>query len=84
MELYEQMMSVNYLGTLYSAMAVAPLMKQQSSGGRLMFVSSLAGLAGKEGGRGQACFVVLRTVQYITVILAKSYCTVLCLYLGIW
>lgn len=46
-EMYERMMTVNYLGTLYSAMAVAPLMKQQSSGGRLMFVSSLAGLAGE-------------------------------------
>jgi NAD(P)-dependent dehydrogenase (short-subunit alcohol dehydrogenase family) len=46
LEMYERMMSVNYLGSLYAALAVAPLMKQQQGGGRLMFVSSLAGLAG--------------------------------------
>ncbi len=45
----EQVMRVNYLGSLYSALAVVPLMKQQQSGGggRLVFVSSLAGLAGE-------------------------------------
>lgn len=47
-DMYERMMQVNYLGSLYSAMAVVPFMKQQQSpaGGRIMFVSSLAGLAG--------------------------------------
>lgn len=46
-ESYEQMMRINFLGSLYSAMAVAPLMKRQG-GGRILFVSSLAGLAGEQ------------------------------------
>ena len=45
-EMYERMISVNYLGSLYAVLAVAPYMKRQESG-RLMLVSSLAGLAGE-------------------------------------
>ena len=47
LDMYERMMRVNYLGSLYAAMAVTPFMKsKQQDGGRIMFVSSLAGLAG--------------------------------------
>lgn len=42
--MYESMVNINYLGSLYSALAVLPFMKQQGYG-RLIFVSSLAGLA---------------------------------------
>jgi NAD(P)-dependent dehydrogenase (short-subunit alcohol dehydrogenase family) len=47
LDMYERMMRVNYLGSLYAALAVTPFMKsKQQDGGRIMFVSSLAGLAG--------------------------------------
>lgn len=42
--MYESMISINYLGALYSALAAIPLMKEQAAG-RLIFISSLAGLA---------------------------------------
>jgi 3-dehydrosphinganine reductase len=42
--MYESMVNINYLGSLYSALAVIPYMKRQGEG-RLMFVSSLAALA---------------------------------------
>lgn len=42
--MYESMVNINYLGSLYSSLAVLPFMKEQGCG-RLIFVSSLAGLA---------------------------------------
>lgn len=42
--MYESMVNINYLGALYSALAVLPFMKEKGFG-RLIFVSSLAGLA---------------------------------------
>jgi 3-dehydrosphinganine reductase len=48
---FESMTKINYLGALYSALAVVPIMKNQKSG-RLIFVSSLAGLMGLIGFSG--------------------------------
>jgi 3-dehydrosphinganine reductase len=50
-KMYENMININYLGSLYTAMAVVPMMKEQRSG-RLMFVSSLAGLTSVIGFAG--------------------------------
>ena len=49
--MYENMININYLGSLYSAMAVIPFMKERNSG-RLVFVSSLAGLTSVIGFAG--------------------------------
>ena len=48
---YESMTSINYLGVVYSTLAAMPFMKPQKSG-RLIFISSLAGLAGMIGFAG--------------------------------
>lgn len=47
-EMIEKQMSINYLGSLYSAIAVLPIMKSQRYG-RIIFISSLAGLAATIG-----------------------------------
>ena len=44
-EIFEQMMSVNYLGTVYTVKAVAPLMQDQGHG-HIVMISSGAGLVG--------------------------------------
>jgi len=45
---FDRLMRINYLGSAYTARAVAPYMKQQGSG-RICFVSSMAGLFGMVG-----------------------------------
>jgi len=45
---FERLMDVNYMGTLYSIQSVLPYMKKQNSG-KLVLVSSMAGLAGIVG-----------------------------------
>jgi len=47
-EQFEQCMKINYLGTVYSVRAVAPFMKAHN-GGRIVMVSSMAGLSGVIG-----------------------------------
>ena len=49
--IYQDMININYLGSLYSALAVIPYMKNNKSG-RIIFVSSLAGLCGMIGFAG--------------------------------
>ena len=51
--MYERMMRVNYLGVLFSTLAVAPMMKKQGFG-RLIYISSDAGLANIIGFAGYA------------------------------
>jgi 3-dehydrosphinganine reductase len=48
---YESMARINYLGAVYSALAVIPAMKRQGYG-RILMVSSLAGLTGLIGFAG--------------------------------
>ncbi|XP_076343366.1 3-ketodihydrosphingosine reductase [Tachypleus tridentatus] len=48
LEDFQRMMSVNYLGSIYTTRAVLPYMKAQRKG-RIVFVSSLAGLLGLYG-----------------------------------
>jgi 3-dehydrosphinganine reductase len=45
---FEKMMQVNYLGHVYGARACVPFMRK-AGGGRIMLVSSMAGLAGISG-----------------------------------
>jgi 3-dehydrosphinganine reductase len=45
---FDMAMKINYLGSIYSCLAVVPKMKAQRSG-RLIFISSLAGLSGIVG-----------------------------------
>ena len=47
-EIFEQMMSVNYLGTVYTVKAVVPLMQDQGHG-HIVMISSGAGLVGMFG-----------------------------------
>ena len=47
-EIFEQMMSVNYLGTVYTVKAVVPLMQGQGNG-HIVMISSGAGLVGLFG-----------------------------------
>lgn len=51
--MYERMMRINYLGSLYATLAVIPLMKKQKFG-RLVYVSSLSGLTSMIGFAGYA------------------------------
>jgi 3-dehydrosphinganine reductase len=45
---FERAMKINYLGSIYSCLAVIPKMKEQRNG-RLIYISSLAGLSGLIG-----------------------------------
>ncbi len=47
-EIYEQLMSTNYFGSLYFAHAIAPIMRD-AGGGRLVFIASGAALIGLHG-----------------------------------
>ncbi len=47
-EIYEQLMSTNYFGSLYFAHAIAPIMRN-SGGGRMVFIASGAALLGLHG-----------------------------------
>ncbi len=51
LQMYENMVKINYLGSLYATLVVAPIMKAQGSG-RIIYVSSLAGLTGMIGFAG--------------------------------
>jgi len=53
LNMYEQMVRINYLGCLYASLAVIPFMKKAGSG-RIIFVSSLAGLTSMIGMAGYA------------------------------
>lgn len=46
---FQRMMNVNYFGCVYTAHAAVPHMQKQKTGGRLVFVSSMAGLLGTHG-----------------------------------
>jgi len=43
---FERLMRINYIGAVVTTKAVVPYMKKQALGGRLIFISSMAGLAG--------------------------------------
>jgi len=47
LDIFERLMNANYLGTVYSVRAALPFMKRH--GGRVMLVSSMAGLTGVSG-----------------------------------
>lgn len=53
LNMYEQMVRINYLGCVYATLAVLPYMKKANQG-RIIFVSSLAGLTSMIGMGGYA------------------------------
>ena len=86
LDMYERMMRVNYLGSLYAAMAVTPFMKsKQQDGGRIMFVSSLAGLAGthitSHHITSHMCiYVCMYVCTYVCMYVCMYACMYICMY----